>query len=329
MISRRLIRIKVFKELFSRVSTGSYALKPAEKELVAACSKTRDLYCLMLMLPSELAKLEMQKIETGLKKFHPSEEEANPNMSFASNKFSEMVDKDEEFQKFCSDSGISWRGNENVLKKIYAGVIAEDSYKEFKNAAVENLVAGASLEKNAAASLKAASKLFESIYKTDIEDNEALNEMVEESSIWWTDDLGYVLQCILKNLKSIVAKGRIDIPEVFMKEDDEEFAKKLLSVSMLNYDEYAEVVSSYIANWNLERIVSTDLALIVMGVAEAINFETIPLKVTINEYVEISKYYSTPKSRTFVNGLLNSILQKLNKEGKIIKRGRGLVGSLD
>ena len=328
MISRRLIRIKVFKELFSRVSTGSYALKPAEKELIAACSKTRNMYCLMLLLPSELAKLEMQKIETGIKKYHPTEEEANPNMAFASNGFSKMVEQDEQFQNFCSNSGISWRGNENVLKKIYAGVIAEDFYKEFKEQSAEELAKAVSSGKTTD-SFKAAVKLFENIYKTDIEDNEALNEMVEESSIWWTDDLGYVLQCIIKNFKSIASKKKIEIPDVFMKPDDEEFAKKLLSFSMLNYDEYAEVVSSYIANWNLERIVSTDLALIVMGVAEAINFETIPLKVTINEYVEISKYYSTPKSRTFVNGLLNSILQKLNKEGKIIKKGRGLVGTLD
>ena len=122
-------------------------------------------------------------------------------------------------------------------------------------------------------------------------------------------------------------KQKVVVPETFIKEDDVAYAKKLLTESMIRYDEYAKTVSGMVPNWDLDRLVSTDLALIVMGITEAVVFDSIPLKVTINEYVDISKYYSTPNSRTFVNGILDKILQQMVKDGKIVKTGRGLVGS--
>ncbi len=174
-------------------------------------------------------------------------------------------------------------------------------------------------------SLKGDAELVKRIYEEELEDNGALEDILEEMSIYWMDDLAYTVNVILKNIPTIARKGSVEVPKTFLKEDDREYAKKLLTKSMLNYDEYTELISSMVSNWDLERLVATDLALIVMGVTEAVAFESIPLKVTINEFVDISKYYSTPNSKVFVNGLLDRILQQMVKEGKIVKSGRGLV----
>ncbi len=320
MINRRLIRIKVFKELFSKVSTGSYDVVPAENELLAACKKTRELYCLMLLLPVELSKMAQEKIDTGLQKFHPTAQEMNPSFKFAQNKFSELVENDEEFLKYCKHHGISWETKFLTVRSIFNSMCSKEYFQKFMSGS-EVTIGGANL--------KDSVKLFEHIYKEELEDSEAVGDMLEEQCSLWSDDLGYVLLTILKDLKQIAKSGKITVPDVFMKEDDEVFAKKLLKACMINYDEYTELAQSFLSKWDVERVVSTDLTLIVMGIAEAVKFETIPLKVTINEYVEISKYYSTPKSKVFVNGLLDRVLQKLQKEGKIHKQGRGLVGNLD
>lgn len=320
MINRRLIRIKVFKELFSKVSTGSYEVVPAENELLTACAKTRELYCLMLLLPVELSKMAQEKIDTGLQKFHPTAQEMNPSFKFAQNKFSELVANDEEFLKYCKHHGISWETKFLTVRSIFNSMCSKEYFQKFMSGS-EVTIGGANL--------KDSVKLFEHIYKEELEDSEAVGDMLEEQCSLWSDDLGYVLLTILKDLKQIAKSGKITVPDVFMKEDDEAFAKKLLKACMINYDEYTELAQSFLSKWDVERVVSTDLTLIVMGIAEAVKFETIPLKVTINEYVEISKYYSTPKSKVFVNGLLDRVLQKLQKEGKIHKQGRGLVGNLD
>ena len=126
---------------------------------------------------------------------------------------------------------------------------------------------------------------------------------------------------------AISKSGTVAVPDVFQNEDDKAYAKKLLTQSLVKYDEYTKLISEHVSNWDMERLVATDLALIVMGITEAVTFETIPLKVTINEFVDISKYYSTANSRIFVNGLLDKMLQKMYREGTIVKSGRGLVGS--
>lgn len=315
MLSRRLIRIKVFKVLFGRIASGSDSLVAAEKELLTSCEKTRDLYLFMLNLAIALKKTALAKIEGGLRKFHPTEEESNPNRKFVENKFTELLENDVAFIKSCESKGLSWGEYGSFVKKLYAAIASREYFKEYMSGE------GRSVKEDWA--------LFRKIYEEELEDNEELAEILEDISLYWMDDLSYVLNVILKNMGSFHKKGKVVIPSVFQKEDDETYAKKLLTRSLVNYDEYTEIITGYIPNWDLERLVVTDLTLIVMGIAEAVAFETIPLKVTINEFVDISKFYSTPNSSTFVNGLLDRILQNMYKSGKIIKTGRGLVGSTE
>lgn len=313
MLSRRLIRVKVFKILFGRIIAGSDSLIGAENELIASCEKTLDLYCMMLQLPMALKKVAEERIEIGLKKFHPTPEEANPNRKFVENGFIGILENDVKFLKLCEGKGLLWRDYETFVKKLYMTIVSREYFKEYMA--------------NEQRSLKEDCALLRNIYEQELEDNEALEDILEETSLFWMDDLGYVLGTILKNMGSIAKSGAVIVPEVFQNEDDKIYAKKLLTQSLVKYDEYTKLIAENVSNWDKERLVATDLALIVMGITEAVTFETIPLKVTINEFVDISKYYSTVNSRIFVNGLLDRMLQKMYREGVIVKSGRGLVGS--
>ncbi len=314
MLSRRLLRVKVFKVLFGRVVAGSDSLIGAENELIASCEKTLDLYCFMLQLPIALKRVAQARIDTGLKKFQPTFEEANPNRKFVENKFIELLENDAKFIKFCEGKALLWQDYESFVKKLYLTISSREYFIEY-------------MQKEER-SMKDDCALFRNIYEQELEDCEDLEEILEEISLFWIDDLGYILTSILKNMGGMVKNNAVTIPEVFQNEDDKAYAKKLLTQSLVKYDEYSKLIGEFVSNWDMERLVATDLALIVMGITEAVTFETIPLKVTINEFVDISKYYSTANSRIFVNGLLDRMLQKMYKDGTIVKSGRGLVGSI-
>ena len=284
----------------------------AEKELLVSCDKALDLYCFLLLLPVSLKRVAQSKIEAGLKKFYPTSEEANPNMRFVENKLIELIEDDVKFLNLCAAKGLSWSDYPSFVKKLYATISQRDYFINYMSDSENNITKDIELVKN--------------IYEQELEDNDELYEILEDLSLFWIDDLAYIINVILKNIDKFIKNKAVIVPPVFLKEEDKEFALKLLTASMVNYKEYTELVSKNISNWDLDRLVATDLALLVMGITEAVSFESIPLKVTINEYVDISKYYSTPNSKVFINGLLDRILQQMLKDGKIVKTGRGLVG---
>ncbi|MCI1779312.1 MAG: transcription antitermination protein NusB [Bacteroidales bacterium] len=331
MLNRRIIRVKVFKELFSRIATGSDSYKDAEKELMASCEKTRDLYLYLLKLPIALKTYAEKKIENGLKKYMPTEEEKNPNRKFVDNGFIKVMEEDASFFEICGKKKLEWNDYGPFIKNLYDRIAESDYFKAYMSSPEPE---------DSSAAMKEDIKLMRCIYSNHIDTDKDLEDIIEDGSLLWVDDIGYVCNVIISNLKSIAKRRKVVIPPLFKSsaasdvpqdaknfeiEDDERFARKLLTSSMLHYDEYTEIISSFVSNWNTERLVSTDLTLIVMGMTEAASFPTIPLKVTINEYVDISKYYSTPNSKVFVNGLLDKILQKMVEEKKIIKTGRGLI----
>ena len=278
MINRRLIRIKVFKVLYSMVASGSDSLVEAEKALKYSCDKTLHLYYFILNAAVALGNAAEARIQTGLKKFNPTPEERNPNRKFADNQVSAWLRQNERFTKYCEDHGLVW------TEEIFSDP-----------------------------------ELFE--------DNEELESFLEDMSLFWIDDLGYVLGVIVRNLETLKKRGEMPFPDVFLKDDDREFAYELLRAAVTGYHKYMDIVVANTSNWDPDRVVITDLTLIVQGVAEAVRFSNIPLKVTINEYVDISKFYSTANSRVFVNGLLDRILRKMVDTGEIVKTGRGLIES--
>ena len=313
MISRRLIRIKVFKVLFSRVNSGSDSFLAAEKELILSCDKTLELYYFLLSLPSALKKVAEQKIDAGLKKYHPTPEETNPNRTFINNKLIALLEEDIDITGFCSKRGLTWKEYDSFVKKIYASVVSKEyfsTYMELTESSFEDDM-----------------KLIAAIFEEELEESDELYTLLEDANLYWTDDLAYVINVITKKLYLLKEKSTIEHPSVFLKSEDKDYAIRLLNVSMIRNEEYTGLMSKYVLNWETDRLAATDLALIVMGIAEAVTFPNIPIKVTINEYVELSKFYSTPNSKVFVNGMLDKILLALKDEGQIEKSGRGLVGS--
>ncbi len=310
MLSRRLIRIKVFKTLFAFVGSESDNVNAAQKTLLESCDKVRDLYYFMLNISGPLVRVAEEKIAAGLRKFHPTEAEANPNYKFVRNRFAALLSDDPEFGRICAKRGLGWGEYEPFVRHVYNSMITKDYYRDYM-ASEED-------------SFEADCRLFSCIFQDEFEDNEELESILEDLSLLWIDDLAFALNAVIAGIDETARKKRIVHPNTFLKEDDKEFALRLLSESIVRYDEYFKLLEEHLDNWKSDRLVSTDAALIVMGITEAVVFPTIPVKVTINEYVEIAKYYSTPNSRIFVNGILDRIIQEKIREGEIVKQGRGL-----
>ena len=311
MLSRRLIRIKAFKTLFAYVGSESDNAASAQKTLLESCDKVKDLYYFLLNISSSLVNVAEDKIAAGMRKFHPTEAEAHPNLKFVHNRFAQLLSDDPEFGRYCQKRGLTWGEWEPFVRHVYNSMITKDYYQEYM-ASDED-------------SFEADCRLFSCIFQDEFEDNEELDSILEDISLLWIDDVAYALNAIIAGIEETVRKKRIYHPSTFLKEDDKEFAQRLLVESIARYDEYSALISSRLDNWKSDRLVSTDALLIVMGITEAVVFPTIPVKVTINEYVEIAKYYSTPNSRIFVNGMLDRIIQEKIAGGEVVKQGRGLL----
>lgn len=319
MLNRRILRIKAFKVLYSNAIAENMSLAQAQSQLDVACEATRDLYIYMLGIVSPLTKIARERIESAKTKFNPTEEELNPNVKFAENALAKLLDADVDFQKILSKKKLSWDQYDIFLKKVMNSIASKDYFAEYMASETS--------------SLKEDCRLFTRIFEEEFVDSEDLERILEDKSIYWNDDLAYALTWCCKTLKSF-EKGEpwkllplyqselFSGPEV---ESDKAFVRKLLQSAFAGYDRYFSMISESVTGWEKERLFSTDVALIVMGLAEASSFPTIPVKVTINEYVEISKFYGTQKSRSFVNGLLDRLIQSMVNDGKIVKEGKGLM----
>ena len=313
MLNRRILRIKAFKVLYSSVLSGDMTLAHAESQLDMSCEATRDLYLYMLGIVSPLTEIARERIEAAKTKFNPTEEELNPNMKFVENSLATLLDNDPDFVKMFAKKKFSWQQYDLFLKKVMSSVVTKKYYEDYM----------ASPEKGLAEDCK----LFIRIFEEEFVDSEELERILEDKSLYWNDDLAYSLTWCCKTFKSLAKGDRWQLPPLYQSElmvgegveSDKLFARRLLQASFAGFDRYSALVAESVSGWEKERLFSTDVVLIAMGAAEAVTFPTIPVKVTINEYVEISKFYGTPKSRSFVNGLLDRIIKGLAEEGKINK----------
>lgn len=319
MLNRRILRIKAFKVLYSSMLSENVSLAQAETQLELSCEATRDLYIYMLGIVSPLTKIARDRIESLKTKFNPSEEERNPNMKFAENALARLLDENEDFQKVFKKKKFDWTQYDLLLKKIMTSISSKEYFAEYM----------ASPER----SLAEDCKLFTKIFEEEFVDSEELETLLEEKSLYWNDDLAYALTWCCKTFKSLAQGESWSLVPLYQSEtlkgegveSDKYFVRKLLQSSFAGYEKYSAMVAESVTGWEKERLFSTDVVLIVMGLSEVVTFPTIPVKVSMNEYVEISKFYGTPKSRSFVNGILDRLVQKLADEGAVKKEGKGLL----
>ncbi len=305
--------------MYSSELKGNSSLAEAEAQLEASCEATRDLYLFMLGTVSPLTKIAADRIDAARRKFNPTEEEKNPNTKFADNALAKLLDADPDFVKLFRKKKFSWEQYDLVLKKIFNSIVTKDYYAAYMQ--------------SPESSLKDDCRLFIRIFEEEFVGSSELEAVLEGMSIYWGEDLPYALTYVCRTLDNLGKGGRWTLPPLYLSEtrqgpdieDDRLFARNLLRAGYLNYGKYYDMVAGSVSNWDNDRIVSTDMCIIILGMAEAVAFPTIPVKVTINEYVEISKFFGTPKSKIFVNGILDRLIQKMSQEGMIVKSGKGLL----
>ncbi|MBQ9547637.1 MAG: hypothetical protein IJV01_00550 [Bacteroidales bacterium] len=304
MLNRRILRIKAFKTVYSLAENPGMSLKEAERALDYSLEATRDLYLFLLAVVGPLTQEARSRIEAARSKFHPSEEERNPNLKFAENALAPLLGEDPDFQKLLSRKQLSWEQYDAFLRSLYERLRTREYYQAYMASETR--------------SLKEDAALWVKVFEHEFEDDPDLEAILEDLSIWWNDDLGYALSWCCRSVEALGKGERWSLPPLFLSEcsdkpgleSDRAFVTKLLRTAFNGFDRYVSGIAERTPKWDRSRICTTDLALIVCGLAEAEAFPALPARVTINEYVEISKSYSTPESRSFVNGLLDRMIEK-------------------
>ena len=304
MLNRRILRIKAFKVLYAYAENPDLTLKEALGSLEASCEATRDLYLYMLALIPALTREAARRTEAARTKFNPTEEERHPNLKFVRNGVAALLEADPDFCKLLEKKKLSWEQSDAFVHTLYETLKTRPYYQAYMQEEGQ--------------SLSGDTALWKQVFEEELEDEEPLWTILEDLSIHWSDDLPYVLGCVIRSLGEMGRTGRWNYPPLYQN-DAHDFIRSLVSATYGRYAAYYDLVAGSVSKWDQDRLYTTDIVLIAMGLAEAETFPEIPVRVTINEYVEISKYYSTPKSRSFVNGLLDRLIKDRMAQGIINK----------
>lgn len=312
MISRRLIRIKIVQVLYSYFTNDKSSLDSAEKEMHLSIKKTYDLYHYFLLLLLNVADYAQERIDIAKEKRLPTFDDLHPNTRFVDNKVIHLIRNSGEFNKYISQNKISWTEHHEIIKNLHQK-ITESSYFEAYMKGIEP-------------DFETQKKLFIDIYANEFEGWELLYQIVEELSIFWNDDIEFVISMIIKSIEKFREGDKEGkLMSLYKNDEDKEFGKVLLRKSILKHDQFRTIIDQYTKNWEIERIAVMDIIIMIAALTEITEFPSIPIKVTLNEYIDIARFYSTSKSNEFVNGILDKIVIDLKKEDKIVKTGRGLL----
>lgn len=311
MLSRRLLRIKVIKALFAHIKSGADNMMASEKTLMASVDKAYDLYFQILILPVEVARYAEQRQQLARQKKLPTYEDLNPNTKFVDNTVIRTIANSDSVNDRIAARKLGWSQYPELIRTLYAQLSQCDFYKEYMQ--------------RQSRSFDEDKQLVEEFFK-ELQNCDALDDVLEEISILWSDDLPFIIMMILRTLAGLRASHtEIRVPPKFKSEEDPEFVKTLFEKTLVNFNAYQDYIEKFTSNWDVERIVFMDNLILATAIAELTSFPSIPVKVTLDEWIEISKFYSTPGSSTFINGVLDKIVASLTEEGRIKKAGRGLI----
>ncbi len=279
----------------------------ATKELSKSLDKAYELYISLLVLMIDLTTYQDSRLDQAKHKYLPSEEDLNPNTKFVENAFIEKLKNNKTLQEYQKDAHISWREDDIFLKLMLDKILNSDVYNEYMAEGKRDY--------------KSDCELWRNLLKKVILKDEELVEVLEAKSVYWNDDLSIMGTFALKTIKQFETDETADIQKMYKDEEDSCFGEKLFLLAIRECEENNQLIDKFVQtdSWDTERIPFMDRVIIGVALSEIKNYDQIPLKVSINEYIEIAKYYSTPKSASFVNGMLNSTIQYLKKQGRIIK----------
>ena len=307
MINRVLIRLKIIQIVYAYYQNGGKNIDASEKELFFSLSKAYDLYNYLLLLIVAVTNYAQKRIDAAKSKLAPTPEELSPNMKFVENKFVAQLEVNKQLANFSTNQKRSWNNDEDFVKGLYEQIIVSDIYKEYMSSTVS--------------SYENDRELWRKLYKTFIYNNEDLDVLLEDQSLYWNDNKYIIDTFVMKTIKRFDERNGANqqlLPE-FKDDEDQEFARRLFRRTILNSDYYRHLISENTRNWDLDRVAFMDVVIMQCALAEILSFPNIPVSVSLNEYVDIAKIYSTPKSGSFVNGTLDGIVNQLKKEGKLTK----------
>ncbi len=306
MINRELIRVKVVQLTYAYYQNGNKNIDTAEKELFFSLSKSYDLYIYLLALIAAISKEARRHLEVAQAKARRDGTDA-PSTRFAYNRFALQVEENAELNSFMENQKMSWDSKPEFIKRLYNQIIESKIYKDYMESEEDSYAADR--------------ELWRKIYRTLIQENEQLDSMFEDMSLYWNDDKEIVDTFVLKTIKRFEEqnKDKQELLPEYDSEEDKDFARRLFRATILNADDYQHYMSEVSQNWDFNRLAYMDVVIMQIAIAEMMTFPSIPISVTINEYVDIAKLYSTPRSGGYINGMLDTIAHHLIDAGKLMK----------
>ncbi len=306
MINRELIRIKVVQLTYAYYQNGNKNMDNAEKELIFSLSKAYDLYNYMLALIVALSKEALRHVQVGEQRAK-REGTPMPSTKFAYNKFAIQLEENKQLNEFIGNQKQVWENDVEYIHKLYSQIEQSQIYQEYMASDDD--------------SYDADREVWRRLYKALIQDNDELEALLEEKSLYWNDDKEIVDTFVIKTIKRFDPKNGKNqelLPE-YKDIEDKDFARKLFRSTILNADQYQRYMSEASRNWDFSRLAYMDVVIMQIALAEMLTFPNIPVSVTINEYVELAKAYSTPKSGSYINGMLDAIARHLVRTGRMMK----------
>lgn len=312
VLNRRHIRIKVMQTIYAMHQKGSDSLEKEEKFLLSSIENLMELYLIMLSSLIELANKEQDFIEISRKKHLATPEERNPNLKFVNNAVLQLLKDSRSLQKALDTHKINnWNVNDDAILLLLQDVKQSKIYQDYMN--------------DKTSSFENDQQFVADLFSEVVAPNEKLYSYLEDYKLTWVDDIPVVNTQILKQLRQLNAKSEFRISSLFKDDEDREFATTLFRKTVLNEGEFAKEYIDKTPNWDVERIAEMDTILLKMAICELLKFPSVPVKVTINEFLEIAKEYSTPKSSIFINGILDNLVKNYQTTGRLNKSGRGLM----
>lgn len=316
MLNRRYLRIKVFQSLYAYWQSDSTSASRLEKELFQSIERTYDLFLQLLLVFGELRHIAELRIEERRNKRLPTPEDLNPNLRFLENPVLKAIASSDRLRIETEKRRISWVGNKELFTRLLKEVEASELYRNYMADPLPNF--------------KKDQAFLIDLFSDHIANHEALQDVFENRSIYWLEDLDLAATLVKRGIEQMreTDKGDLPMPELQREPKEETDFVTILFRKAVEYDEeHEKAIAAKASNWESDRIALADMILMKMALTEVRVFDQIPVKVTLNEYIEIAKAYSTPKSKNFINGVLDKIFIEMKADGRIHKVGRGLLES--
>ncbi len=312
MVNRRHIRVKVMQSVYAILQSNSDNLNKEEKFLLNSIDKMYDLYVLILSILIDVQDKASDHLEISKKKHLASSEEKKPNTKFIDNQLIKLLKESASLQNYIEDKKLNnWKDDSEFVRVILDLIQKSKLYKDYIATRTS--------------SFEEDKKFVIAIFKEIIAPNEKLADYFEDQNISWVDDIPFVNTWVLKTFNGLSANKGLILGDLYKDESDQKFVLDLFRKVILNHEKYDEAIDAKTPNWDADRIADIDLILMKMALSEFLHFPSIPTKVSINEYIEIAKDYSSQKSSFFINGVLDKILKEYEVEKRIKKIGRGLL----